>query len=120
VTERRRPDLGFTLIEVLIVTLLMGVIATAIAAAFIVIVRTAPETQSRDDDARTLLGLTNYLPTDVSSTRGADIQIPGAPTSCGASAGTSLLTLSWTDDASGATTEVNYRFAQDSGWRIVR
>src|SRR5918995_582039 len=117
-TERR--DHGFTLPEVLIVTLLLGLVVTVIAAAFTVIVRTSPSAKARDDDSRTLLGLTNYLPADVSSTRLGDILIGDQDTSCGAQPGTGVLYLTWTDFGSGQKTEVTYRFADVSGWRIVR
>ena len=120
-TDRRQPDRGFTLPEVLIVVVLVGLMTSALAAAFIVIARTAPAAEARDDDSRTLLGLANYLPLDVSSTpAGSDIQIPGGAMTCGSSPGTSLLQLQWTDAGTGQTTQVGYRYVDNDGWRIVR
>src|SRR5215211_2390797 len=113
-----RTDRGFTLPELLIVVVLLGLVVSVIGAAFVVIIRTSPSVDARDDDSRSLLGLVNYLPGDVSSTRVADTVIGNRNTACGAQPGTGLLYLSWTDSASGVTTEVNYRFADVSGWRI--
>ncbi len=84
---------GFTLPELVIVIVLLGLVLAVVAAAFTVIVRTHPSVEARDDDSRTLLGLTNYLPGDVSSTQLADILIGGDDTVCGAQPGTNLLYL---------------------------
>ena len=63
-----RRDSGFTLTEVVVVVATVGIIAIALAALFGIVVRTAPATTARADDARSLLGVTTWLPNDVSAT----------------------------------------------------
>src|SRR6187401_3599876 len=65
---RLRADRGFTLPELLICIVIIGALSAAIASAFTVIVRTTPTAEARADDARSLLGLSTWLPSDVSST----------------------------------------------------
>lgn len=69
---RHRPrcgrDRGFTLIELLIVISLMGLVVTVLSSAIIVILRTAPNTELRIDDARSTRGLATWLSHDVAST----------------------------------------------------
>lgn len=109
VTRRSRD--GFTLIEVLIVVTIMGVISAALAVAFTVVVRTAPPTEARADDARSLLGISTWLPADVSATPHAPETAatnfwddsPGRTTGCtGGDAGINLVRLSWRESVSGA------------------
>lgn len=127
-------DRGFTLTEVVIVVVILGVISVAIAGVFSVIVRTAPATEARADDARSLLGLSTWLPADVNSTpmtpvgsvdvEGAPFdRRPGASSTCASgNEGTNLLKLRWTE-AYGSTVryDVSYRLQErPSGWHIVR
>jgi hypothetical protein len=49
-------------VELLIVVAIMGVLAVSIASVFSVIVRTTPPTEARADDARSLLGISTWLP----------------------------------------------------------
>jgi prepilin-type N-terminal cleavage/methylation domain-containing protein len=120
--ERRR-DRGFTLPEVLIVVVLIGVLAGAIAAVFSIIVRTTPSTEARVDDARSLLGVTTWFPPDVNSTPQAPA--PGTPywdtdsmaaSGCtGVDPGTSIVRLQWSEQTGGSPTTfvANYRLAAD-------
>jgi prepilin-type N-terminal cleavage/methylation domain-containing protein len=64
----RRTDKGFTLVELLIVISLMGLVVTVLSSAIIVILRTAPTTELRIDDARSTRGLATWLSHDVAST----------------------------------------------------
>ena len=64
-TVRRRPRAGFTLIEVLIVVTSIAIIAAAAAATISVVLRTAPPTEERANDARSLQGLVTWIPQDV-------------------------------------------------------
>ena len=66
--EKARNSHGFTLVEVLIVMSVIGLIMTALSAAFVVIVRSNPTNEQRADDTRALLSLTRWLPDDVAST----------------------------------------------------
>ncbi|TVR22623.1 MAG: hypothetical protein EA389_13325, partial [Ilumatobacter sp.] len=101
----------------LIVVVLMGLIATAIATVFTTIVRTTPPTEARADDARSLLGISIWLPTDVSSTPRSPMaadesgdtagrwSVSNGPTGCGpGDTGQNLLRLSWTENLGGSTT----------------
>jgi prepilin-type N-terminal cleavage/methylation domain-containing protein len=115
VTSTAQSDRGITLTELLIVVSVMGVLAVAIAATFSVIVRTSPGNERRLDDARTLLGLSTWLPEDVSSTppissNDSDgFAAPGAQYICaGTLSGTSLLHLRHSDAATGITYARDY------------
>ena len=55
------PDGGYTLVELIIVCALVGLVATVIAASFVLIARVNPQSENVVDDSRTLLGLTNWL-----------------------------------------------------------
>jgi prepilin-type N-terminal cleavage/methylation domain-containing protein len=63
-----RRDAGFTLPEVLIVVVLMGVLMPVLAMTFSVVARTSPTSEARADDSRSLTNLTNWVSQDVSST----------------------------------------------------
>ncbi len=116
--SQRRDARGFTLIETLMVVAMLGLIATVLAAAFTVIVRTQPPTEATVDDARTLLGITTYLPEDVDSTPAAGFDLPtpradsdNQPTGCAGNAtdGFSLLHLTWTESVGSTATYIaNY------------
>ncbi len=132
--DRGRRDAGFTLTEVIIVVVIMGIISVAIGGVFSVIVRTTPPTEARADDARSLLGLSTWLPADVNSTpmtpsgsvdaEGASFdRRPGASSTCSSgNDGTNLLKLRWTEQFGGTVRyDVSYRIVErDSGWHIVR
>jgi prepilin-type N-terminal cleavage/methylation domain-containing protein len=110
-------DRGFTLIEAIIVISILGLLASVIAAAFVVVIRTSPASEARADDSRSLLGITNWLSQDVASTsesgfEGGDTDhnpgVDSAPTKCAASSVPSnsqgLLQLTWGNFV------VNYRW----------
>jgi prepilin-type N-terminal cleavage/methylation domain-containing protein len=101
-TSRRR-DGGVSLVELLVVMALIGLVATVLTSAIIVILRTAPSTELRTDDARSTRGLATWLSHDVTSTppfepvtdRGGFSMSPSANT-CGAPAGgVTLIELTW-------------------------
>jgi prepilin-type N-terminal cleavage/methylation domain-containing protein len=133
--ERRTRDRGFTLPEVLIVVVLMGVLATAIAAVFVVIVRTTPTTEARNDDARSLLGVTTWFPPDVNSTprvplasASANWDIsPASASGCSSGdVGTNLVVLRWSEQTGSTpvTYAASYRIQDESDgtstiWRIA-
>ena len=131
--ESHRRDRGFTLTEVLIVVVLMGVLMSAVAAVFSVIVRTAPTTENRVDDSVALLGLTTRLPPDVNSTPGVDIALAAAhwntqPSGSGCASGDvgeNLVVLKWSEQTGSSPTmyTANYRLAANgvggsTMWRI--
>lgn len=110
-------DCGFTLTETLIVVAIIGLVGAVIAATFSVIVRTTPVTEDRTDDARSLLGLTTWLPQDVMSTR-VFRYTSDTPLGCGSTPGDHLLELEWSQ--SSATYRVNYRYVQDGQKHYVK
>ena len=134
-TDRRTlRDRGFTLTEVLIVVTLMGLLSAAIAAVFTVVVRTLPPTEARADDARSLLGISTWLPADVSSTpekpeatAGGNWDKESRPTGCDVSGagniGENVLWLSWSESLGGSpnTYRSSYRLVDgDETARLVR
>jgi prepilin-type N-terminal cleavage/methylation domain-containing protein len=107
---------GFTLIEVLVVVVILGVLATVLAGAIVVVLRTSltsPSTAERIDDAQVVQGLVTWLPQDVDSTPVAGFDVdPTALTGCdGPSDGKSLLKLTWSETVGGMVTffRANYR-----------
>ena len=124
--ERNNPatrptrDAGFTLPELLIVIVLMGILMPVLAMAFSVVVRTSPTSDARADDSRSLTNLTNWISQDVSSTSedgffvGPSAPGDGAgcllPSSAGGSV--NLLELRWKEGSTQFVT--NYRFVPNS------
>jgi prepilin-type N-terminal cleavage/methylation domain-containing protein len=99
----RRRDGGFTLVELLIVISLVGLVATVLSSAIIVILRTAPSSELRIDDARSTRGLATWLSHDVASTPPFEPPVSGqggfsrvsTANSCGAPAGVTLVETTW-------------------------
>jgi prepilin-type N-terminal cleavage/methylation domain-containing protein len=133
-------DSGFTLVELLISIVLVAVLAGVVVVSFSVIVRTTPQAEARADDARSLLGLSTWLPSDLSSTphtlctdapncltaAGAWNRSPSTPSGCaGTDAGINVLRLVWTESfgsvATTSTFVADYRFAYvNGGWKLYR
>lgn len=120
--RRHRRD-GFTLMEVVIVVTLTGLVAAVIAAVFTTIARTTPVTEARADDARSLLGLTTWLPQDVGSARPSSFEPGPHASDCGSGVDPSsqgLLQMSWTEG--GTTLVADYRYLSTGAGtgRVVR
>ena len=115
-------DRGFTLPEMLVSLSLSGLVAGVTALAFMIVVRSLPLAEARADDARTMSGLTVYLPEDVASTPPGSFvwDDPDHLTGCaGDSPGRGVLHLTWSDGSQ--TWNVDYRLEADSeGTRITR
>lgn len=123
--NREAHSNGFTLVELIIVVGLMGMIAVVLSAVIVVIIKTSPAASTRIDDARVLQGLVTWLPQDVDSTPTTGFNVAAAKvTGCnGASAGTNLLHMTWTEKLGGTTTTyvANYRHETQGGRsRLVR
>ena len=116
-TGRRSPrHSGFTLIEVVITVTMMGLITAVLAAVFSVIVRNTPTQAERVDDARSLLGLTTWIPRDVGSTAEAGFRRGDFASACsGVPASQGLLELQWSSSLfpTGDLYTTNYRFVDD-------
>jgi prepilin-type N-terminal cleavage/methylation domain-containing protein len=127
----RIDDGGFSLIEILIVTVVLGIIMTALSTAVIVTLNAAPDTEARLDDARSTRSLSTWLSHDTTSTppflpeqTQGGINITTTATAdnndCGG-AGTNVLHLQWTEIVSITTTHVaNYRFVVTGGEAVIR
>ncbi|MGA1074909.1 MAG: PulJ/GspJ family protein [Ilumatobacteraceae bacterium] len=117
VVDRVR-DRGVTLPELLVTIVILSVVTGAITAAFIVILRSLPGAEARADDARTLTGLTTYLPEDVASTPpdGFLLDDPAHLTLCaGDSPGIGLFRLGWSNHL--RSWSVDYRLVPDEDGR---
>ena len=122
--RRGSTDRGFTLIEATIVVAMIGLISAVLAAVFTTVLRTTPTNEERLDDASSLLGLTTWIPQDVSSASPTSFitasESTGAGCSSGIDAGSQhLLELRWIE--SGTTYVANYRFVtQGLGTGIIK
>lgn len=130
--RHHRTDQGFTLIEVLVVMVILGIIVSSIAAAFSVIVRVSPNTEVRIDDARSTRGLATWLSHDTTSAPpflpehaegGIEIGQTATATNndCGAP-GANVVHLQWLENGfTNRTFVANYRFVVDGAKaRVVR
>ncbi len=66
-TTRRRRDAGFTLPELLISIMLMGIIATSLAGAFSVVLRQQKPTIDRIAESKDITFVQTWIPLDVAS-----------------------------------------------------
>lgn len=127
----RRSDAGFTLPELLISIVILGVIAGAIAAAFITVLRNHEYSQKQIGETEDSLILTFWLGPDVQNATelGVDAN-PNTQTGCAASpvptaTNQNVLRLSWTDQSTIPATAryAAYRAVQPSvttPWTLVR
>ena len=130
--HRSDRDRGFNLLEVVIVTSLIGLITTVLAGAIVVSLRSIPDTETRLDDARSTRALATWLSHDTTSAPGfrflplqsqggIDLSAGESPDVCGAGEGENLLHLQWTESAFADTTYVaNYRFVVEDGEGEIR
>jgi prepilin-type N-terminal cleavage/methylation domain-containing protein len=93
---RANDSRGFTLVELLVAIVILGVLSVAIAAAFTVLARSMDGTQERLTESRgpKLVGL--YWVPDVNSSETVN---PSGAT-CG-TVGTTLVSFLWSDDRTG-------------------
>lgn len=115
-----------TLIELLIVVSMMGLLATVISAAIVVVLRQSPETMARVDTARWEQNLGTWLPADLTSAEWPldtdgdgipddptesityDAYAPCADPMC--TWGENIAHLSWNDN--GVDIDISYRYGQ--------
>ena len=126
--RRATRDRGFSLVELVVTVAAMGLVSVSLSLIVSVVLRTSPAAEGRDDDARTLLGLTTYMPEDVNSTPGGAANFDTVKTTASGCAGTSpginLLRLTWEEDTGSSTTfYAAYRYVDDGGgykiWRYA-
>ena len=122
--DRNRSDSGFTLPEVLISVVVIGMIATVLGGVFSVFMRSTPTTEARADDARSVMGLVTWLPQDVDSTPATGFDLgAGTASGCNLNPGVNLLRLEWHEKIGSVTTTyvANYRHVSTaSAARVVR
>jgi prepilin-type N-terminal cleavage/methylation domain-containing protein len=91
--RRARRDAGFTLVEVMISIVIVGIIAGVVATTYAVLARSTRETQDRLDQSRGPKFASAYWTPDVASSEAVN----PAGVRCGTT-GTPLVTFLWTDD----------------------
>lgn len=118
-TNRSDRDSGMTLIELLITTLVLGVVVTVMAAAVVVTIRQQPVTRSRLDVAAWEQSLALWLPADLSSAGAnpgdVDADPSASPPGCvdpQCTFGSNALMLTWNDGT--GDTVVSYRYGPAS------
>lgn len=122
-----RQDDGFTLLEVSIVLVILGIVMSSLALALSVALRANPDTEARLDDARSTRSLATWLSYDTSSAPPyvGDRPQGGMDTSdvnaCNGP-GANLVQLKWVEAVPTSVTYVaSYRFVQSDGvGNIVR
>src|SRR4051794_531180 len=92
--EMERNDEGFTLIEMLIATMITAIILTVIVASFLVFFNNATYISGRDDHAAGASVLATWLDRDLASAT-SNVAPGVTPANCDTT--TTLLTLKWTD-----------------------
>jgi len=120
-----RDDRGFTLIEVVVVTVLLGLVSLVIGFAITTVLRVTPTTESDVDDARSVQGLTAWFPNDAASAEASssDVLIGPSTLSCSGvpAGGDNLVEFQWTvTDPTPTTYVAIYRLEPDGEDRSVR
>src|SRR5262245_17123100 len=99
-------DGGVTLSELLICIAIMGIIAAALSASTIAVLRNEGPTRDRLTEANGALFLSSYLPRDAASADTINAGSPGSncPNAPAGGSVANQLTLSWDETVDGATT----------------
>lgn len=120
---RRAGDAGFTLPEVLICVVLIGVLMSAVTAATSTFLRSEKPTQARLSESKDITFLQTWLPLDLASAISSDRDPLAQPAPGETLPGTNVLTLV-RPDVTGSTTvyyRVSYRYVHvGNEWRLVR
>lgn len=136
-SRRHSSDRGMTLVELLVVTSLLGLVMFVIAATFVTILRVTPSTEYRIDDARSTRGLHTWLVRDIGSTP-PHVYDPGtgtgfvdgvwaSPTAAGVppgdvciSGGTHVLFMAWSDEGRSYRAQYTIEGSATGGYEVVR
>lgn len=125
-----------TLVEVIVVTAIIGLITTVIAAAFVTIVRVSPTTVYRIDDARSTRGLQTWLARDIASTppiaydptsRVGYVQSSTSPIAAGVppsdvctTSGIHVLFMAWRDGSASFSAQYTIEGSATDGYKVKR
>lgn len=89
-----RDDSGVTLVELLIGTALTGMLASVVAAAFVIGFKTTDEANERLTGSQGAQFVTSYFPSDVRTATAG----PMVASTCAAGASASVAHFTWKDD----------------------
>ena len=109
----RRDSAGFTLVELLITSIIVGIVTFAVGTALLIGIKTTFETGERLGQSNSSQLLGQYLLPDIASAAPGGVNTsPGAPFGCSgpAPAGPSVLALTWTNEFTGSATRAVYRY----------
>lgn len=130
--RRARADAGFTLPELVITVMVVGVVMATLSSVVVVVARQETASDGRLNNARSEQTLGMWMPADLASASSVDVAASASPcgTQCpstSATEGSNMVMLSWqTMLAPGApptmqTTNVSYRYVQGAdSWKMVR
>lgn len=126
----KQRDRGFSLIEVMMTTAVIGMVMAVVSTALVLTIRQQENTAGRLNVARGEQNLGTWLPADLAS--GEEVSIDPAVSPCGTNCpsgttvrGSNAIMLTWTSLGAGATssvettTKVSYRYAQVDGGYIL-
>lgn len=127
----QRSESGFTLVEMLIAIVILGIIVVPITGALVVTLRTTDETSNRMVASNDAQLLSFWLPGDIQSTGNDTLNAnvldddtvypPTVSTEC--SGRTNALRLEWVEQgASGSTYDAAYAVVQaaSGSWQLIR
>ena len=114
--SRRRPDDGFSLVELLIGVSILGVIMATLSAAVILILKAQKPIQSRIAEAKDVAFIQTWLPVDLASATSSDRTPTLQPWTGMTLPGSNVVTLTGADGNS-----ISYRY-ESSGveWVLAR
>jgi prepilin-type N-terminal cleavage/methylation domain-containing protein len=106
-------DSGFTLVELVIVTMVLGIVTTALTGTLMVFLRNSDDLPDKLAASRSALLTTRYLPADLQSVKPGGVTTAGFTPVCGLMP--DVLALSWTDFATTPNTRYDAIYRLDGG-----
>src|SRR5262245_52959102 len=101
----RRDDAGFTLIELIIAVVILGVIIVPLTGAIIDGLNTTTEAQSRLSETRSPMFSSVFFADDAQSVDPGGIQVGGSSPACTTGSGQNVVSFTWLESGSGAPTQ---------------